>query len=345
MKAAILYHYPCPDGAFAALAAHLYFSALSRPAVFFPNTVYDPIRASSIPSNEFDDIYLLDFVGPSGFVGEISSKVGRVIVLDHHKTALETLGGNASVGKNVIRVLDMQRSGATIAYDYFREKLLGGGIGSGSHKREDGVSVRGELVQESEIERVDVLFKYIEDGDLWRWALPYSKSFSSGLKDLNIEYNIKLNPALFEQLLSLDPQSLISQGQMTLSHMQKLIDGVLEQSYEIALGGGRFGHCLAIDADSVSELRSELGHQLANKSRTLNLRGIGAVVYKVPELGNDQLLKISLRSLDTEDTTPISQEYIGGGHRNASSFMLSSAEFESWKVRVQSPTQGNGDHL
>lgn len=36
-------------------------------------------------------------------------------------------------------------------------------------------------------------------------------------------------------------------------------------------------------------------------------RGIGAVVYKVPELGDDQMLKVSLRSVDTEDTTPISQ--------------------------------------
>lgn len=37
------------------------------------------------------------------------------------------------------------------------------------------------------------------------------------------------------------------------------------------------------------------------------LRGIGAVVYNVPELENNQKLKISLRSLDNEDTTPISQ--------------------------------------
>lgn len=43
-KSAVLYHYPCPDGAFAALAAHLYFSATSQPVLFFPNTVYDPIR-------------------------------------------------------------------------------------------------------------------------------------------------------------------------------------------------------------------------------------------------------------------------------------------------------------
>ena len=36
-------------------------------------------------------------------------------------------------------------------------------------------------------------------------------------------------------------------------------------------------------------------------------RGIGAVVYRVPELKNDQSLKISLRSVDDQDTTIISQ--------------------------------------
>lgn len=39
----------------------------------------------------------------------------------------------------------------------------------------------------------------------------------------------------------------------------------------------------------------------------VNIRGIGAVVYHVPELENDEMLKISLRSIESEDTTPISQ--------------------------------------
>ncbi|CDP07998.1 unnamed protein product [Coffea canephora] len=47
---------------------------------------------------------------------------------------------------------------------------------------------------------------------------------------------------------------------------------------------------------------------------------------------NDRLLKISLRSIENEDTTQISQEFGGGGHRNASSFMLASTEFKKWKV-------------
>ncbi|XP_043716315.1 uncharacterized protein LOC122664528 isoform X2 [Telopea speciosissima] len=271
-RAAVLYHYPCPDGAFAALAAHLFFSATSHPAVFFPNTVYDPIRAEDLPVDEFNEVYLLDFVGPSGFVRDISSKVERVVILDHHKTALEMLGGNSLGSENVIKVIDMKRSGATISYDYFKEKL-----GENCNKNSDTVggvdnSVENNLVPESKIEKVNRLFKYIEDGDLWRWELPDSKAFSSGLKDLNIEFSVRSNPALFEQLLELDPQSVINQGMTSLSQKQKLIDEALEMSYEIALGVGLFGHCLAVNADAISEFRSELGHQLANKSRSIKLR-------------------------------------------------------------------------
>lgn len=216
-------------------------------------------------------------------------------------------------------VLDMNRSGATIAFDYFRSKIQGDDAAAAVVAKFDGAWR---------------LFQYIEDGDLWRWSLPNSKAFSSGFKDLNLQYDVGLNPSLFHQLLSLDLESLITQGIASLSEKQNLIDEALTQSYEIALGCGAFGHCLAVNADSISELRSELGHQLATKSRSLNLRGIGAVVYRVPELENDKLLKISLRSVDSEDTTLISQEFGGGGHRNASSFMLGSAEFEQWKVGV-----------
>lgn len=289
-RAAVLYHYPCPDGAFAALAAHLYFSATSLPAIFFPNTVYDPIRAENLPLEDVDEVYLLDFAGPSGFVGEISSKVRSVVVLDHHKTTLEALCGDATIGKNVTSIIDMERSGATIAFDYFTEKIFGKGMDVDNHymgSRGNDVGIGCQLVRESEFARVHRLFKYIEDGDLWRWAVPDSKAFSSGLKDLNIEYSVNVNPTLFEQ---------------------------------------------AVDADSISELRSEIGKQLANKSRNAKLRSIGAVVYRVPELKNDELLKISLRSVENEDTTPISQKYGGGGHQNASSFMLSSAEFDRWRT-------------
>ncbi|XP_060670336.1 uncharacterized protein LOC107417855 [Ziziphus jujuba] len=88
-KPTVPYHYPCPDGAFAALAAHLFFSAACPLVMFFPNTVYNPIVSNQIPLALISDIYLLDFVDASGFVQEISSKVSRVVVSNHHKTTVE----------------------------------------------------------------------------------------------------------------------------------------------------------------------------------------------------------------------------------------------------------------
>ncbi|MQL87108.1 hypothetical protein Taro_019641 [Colocasia esculenta] len=331
-RSAVLYHYPCPDGAFAALAAHLYFSAVCTPVVFFPNTVYDPIRVENIGCEHFDDVYLLDFVGPPGFVEELSSKAKSVTILDHHKTALEMFSKSDQHGGNVMRILDMERSGATIAYDFFRDKYLQGSHSLGHDVPEGVLWPPSKLVHEDAVERVNWLYKFIEDGDIWRWAIPESKAFYSGLKDMNIEYNVNENPSLFDQLLALDPELVISHGKATLSHKQKLIDEVLDQSYEIAIGGGLFGHCLAVNADAISDLRSDLGHQLAEKSHSLGLRGIGAVVYRVPELGNDHLLKVSLRSIGSEDTSTISQAHGGGGHRNASSFMLSDVDLEKCKV-------------
>ncbi|XP_022137681.1 uncharacterized protein LOC111009057 isoform X2 [Momordica charantia] len=234
---AVLYHYPCPDGAFAALAAHLYFSAASLPAFFFPNTVYNPLRTEQLPLHQIDDVYLLDFVGPSGFVQELSSKVTRVIILDHHKTALEKLGDESSSGQNVTKVIDIQRSGATIAFDYFKQKLI-----QVAHGKFDVGSCHDKVL--NEFERMRTLYEYIEDGDLWRWSLPNSKAVSSGLKDLNLEYDTLLNPRLFDQLLSLDMETMIGQGMASLSHKQKLIDDALNQSYSITLGGGAFGCCL-----------------------------------------------------------------------------------------------------
>ena len=38
----ISYHYPCPDGVFAALAAHLSFCESQKKVVWVPNTVYSP---------------------------------------------------------------------------------------------------------------------------------------------------------------------------------------------------------------------------------------------------------------------------------------------------------------
>lgn len=122
-----------------------------------------------------------------------------VTILDHHKTAFESLCRNAILGQNVTKVIDMQRSGATIAFDFFRNKLLA--EVSTLRDNESGKDVAEvKYVPDNKVETVHKLFQFIEDGDLWRWKIPNSKAFSSGLKDLDIEFNVNANTKLFDQV-------------------------------------------------------------------------------------------------------------------------------------------------
>ncbi|KAL2611968.1 hypothetical protein R1flu_023660 [Riccia fluitans] len=73
-KAIVLYHYPCPDGVFAALAAHLYHSAIGCPALFLPNTVYQPLTVQDLSVEGVDEFYLLDYAGPTNFAVGLARK-------------------------------------------------------------------------------------------------------------------------------------------------------------------------------------------------------------------------------------------------------------------------------
>jgi hypothetical protein len=194
-------------------------------------------------------------------------------VLDHHKTALETLPPPGSGPRNLHTLLDMNRSGATVSWDYFaakyRQDLLEVSKQRNSEASADTnsqgsaapgladelnsrltteltpdlaaapLSTAAESFREHSGQSPDVhssppvgssesgpsastsrkstesgafglspeksaslrrLFEYIEDADLWRWALPDSKAFSSGLKDLDIEYDARANPGVFDQV-------------------------------------------------------------------------------------------------------------------------------------------------
>jgi hypothetical protein len=51
--------------------------------------------------------------------------------------------------------------------------------------------------------------RYVEDGDLWRWQVPGSREFYSGLSTLGLEYDVAKNPSIFDTLLALQPAELV----------------------------------------------------------------------------------------------------------------------------------------
>lgn len=55
---------------------------------------------------------------------------------------------------NVELHLDINRSGATIAWDYFRSLST------------------DALLEPSKLARVEEMMSYVQDGDIWTWAIP-----------------------------------------------------------------------------------------------------------------------------------------------------------------------------
>ncbi len=64
-SAVVLYHHPCIDGIFAALAAHMRLKQQRVPCRFVPHRVYEDIDPSLLPMLPNDDVFLCDYVGKS----------------------------------------------------------------------------------------------------------------------------------------------------------------------------------------------------------------------------------------------------------------------------------------
>lgn len=112
----------------------------------------------------------------------------------------------------------------------------------------------------------------------------------------------------------------------------------MSQAFKIQLGGAvgaerGWGQCLAVlGGDDVAKLRSQAGNAIADRSKSLGLQAVAVVAYIEKAMNDPTKLKCSLRSIGNEDTTVVSEVYGGGGHRNASSFIIDSADFNTWRL-------------
>src|SRR6185312_11246154 len=217
MTILFLYHYPCADGVFSALAAYLSYRDFLDKCRFVAHTTYGGAHQSQElldSMNPEDKVYLLDFIGEGDFPKRVSEKVSGLVILDHHKTAIEYVDSwresreNKKLPENVEAVMDINRSGATIALDYF-------------------TPIATEDVRKK--------FFYVEDNDLWRHQLPNSKAFSHGLFCLKMEYDYRKNPLIFGSLMSLNFAQLVSDGTRLLEERDKKIASLLSQCKTIQL--------------------------------------------------------------------------------------------------------------
>ncbi|GAB2245401.1 hypothetical protein Droror1_Dr00000894 [Drosera rotundifolia] len=310
-----LYNYPPFSGAMSALFARIFHSKLGIPCLVLPFSSVVPLRVDDLAFDGLKRCYFLDFIGPEGFALELSRRTGsEIMCFDHRKPMLKAIPLAEDCPGNVTFQIDLEKSSSRAAYEYFTKELDGNVLDSNT------------LLDVKDTDRVQLMLKYIEDGDLQRWKMPDIKAFNVGMNEWRSKMNCISNPRWFDQLYNLSAEELIQQGNSCMSSRQDAAKSLLKNIFKLRLGRGFYGQCLGIRADGNSNLSDEIGKMLCSRSVAAGLRPIGAVIYM--QRNN---LKMCLRSTDDfTDTSEIAKAYGGGGTRSSSSFIIRMDEFNRW---------------
>lgn len=284
-----LYHFPCADGFFAALA----YANTHANVVCIPHKTYEAIDLATLPSS--DEICLVDYCGPHGFIDTCLKTYKRVTLLDHHETAykeIDSLSMDELKGKLTL-YMDRKRSACVIACETFRQHLT--------------------------LERRR-LYDYVQDNDLFVHRLPGSKEFSAALRARNIPW--LFTPETLQQVYELSVDQLIQEGSAIVARETEAVARAMTGAYWVHMGKDMYQATNLQSPDDAPF--SELGHQLAKAT------GYGLVCFPT----SDGLWKLSLRSIGPDnDTTLIAALYGGGGHKNASGCVFPGGK-EAWDKYV-----------
>lgn len=165
-----IYHFPCDDGFASAWVARKRW-----PAIQMAPTNY----GLPLPDVDFTGKHVLiaDFSYKPDVLRQIAEQAQSIIILDHHKTAEEDLAGISRFHADASRIhlsltdepglrgkcrawFDMEHSGAALTWKF---------------------CFPGEDMPE--------LIKYIEDRDLWRFALPETRQVSLFLRSFSYDFS------------------------------------------------------------------------------------------------------------------------------------------------------------
>ena len=234
---------------------------------------YIPVKHGKPPPEGFvgATVYFIDFCYPKETMDAIVSEAGSVTVLDHHEGMKEVV---ESMSKYAY---DAKRSGATIAWGYFHP----------------GVPA-------------PTLLKYVEDGDLYKFVLPYSRAV------LGYVYSQPFEFAMWENLMknlenAEEREKIIARGIVYSEHFAHLVESIMKKAELV-----RFEGYDCYLAGASSEFTSDVGNGLARAKPPL------ALILNA----RADVIHVSLRSVDDADVSAIARKYGGNGHPRAAAFRI-----------------------
>lgn len=226
----VIYHGKgCPDGFTAALAAWRFFGDRGE----YLGLDHGQVRSvGDLPMLEGRAVYILDFSFPAELLQAIDARCAKLVLLDHHKSAADSLQGfNCRCGA---LHFDMHKSGARLAWEFFLPERP-----------------------------VPELVRYVEDRDLWNWKLEHSAAF---LAALDME---PFDLARWDAIARMDETALLefmARGAAMDEKFTKLAADIADNAQEVLFNGERG---LMVNAPGV--FHSLVGEMLSQKSGTFAL--------------------------------------------------------------------------
>ncbi len=221
----VIYHADCLDGLGAAWSA---FCKLGNQGRYIPAHYGDEIPDFEPGAT----LYILDFSYAPHLLVDASEKAGRIILIDHHMTAMEQYDdffNTQSPPENLSINFDMSRSGCVLAWQYFFHDL-----------------------------KPPKILLHIEDRDLWRFKLDGTREITTALYE-------KM-PVTFAEIGTLDLAELLAVGRIQVDQFAGMVRRLAKSAHSVSVAG-RVG--LAVNAPSL--FASDLGHVLAEKSGTFGM--------------------------------------------------------------------------
>ncbi len=236
----VLYHgRHCSDGFAAALAAWRFYEG----AVEMRGLDHGEISSvADLPELEGRYVYILDFSFPADILRAIDERAGRLVMLDHHKSAADALDG-FTCRCGVVH-FDMAKSGARLAWEFFLPDAP-----------------------------VPDLVRYVEDRDLWNWQFPESAAYLAAL-DMEPQELVRWNE--IADFTPAQTQEFTARGQAMDEKFAKLAADIAAGAQPVTFNGETG---LMVNAPGV--FHSLVGDLLSRQSGTFGLMwsaGQGGVV-------------------------------------------------------------------
>lgn len=170
MRPLCIYHGNCADG-FG--AAWVFKNYADREHDFYAGVYQD-----APPDVEGRDVYLVDFSYKRAVVEAMIGKATRVVLIDHHKTAIDDLAPLIDAGK-IEALTDMNHSGAVLAWKWFHG---------------------------NDLTDMPPLLRHIEDRDLWRFNLPFTREIQANV------FSYPYTFSAWDELMAAETNSLVMAG-------------------------------------------------------------------------------------------------------------------------------------